>query len=87
MVLGCRDMAWDKLPHYFEPFFAFNPVGIKKLKIRKTKRYYDFTPVYQKLLSYNVWLQSYGLRETEWLFWVNFCLFTLLKGLTIFKNT
>ena len=49
MVLGCRDMAWDKLPHYFEPFFAFNPVGIKKLKIRKTKRYYDFAPVYQKL--------------------------------------
>ena len=62
--------AQQTISCHSEPFFALLPsYGPRKSKFWKNEknswRYYNFTNLYHKWQSYDVWLQRYGVQWTE----------------------
>ena len=73
--------ATEQIFYHFGPFFALSPLWrprkSKFWKIEKnTWRYYHFTYVHHKWLSYDVWFLKYGVWQIFLSFWIVFCTFT-----------
>ena len=64
-------------------FCPFPPLTTQKIKILKkwknTWRYHNFTVVYQKWQSYDVWFLRYGVLLRFLSFWTIFCSFNSLR--------
>ena len=79
---------WSVFLPFYPPPTNLENQNIEKMK-KKAWRYYDFTQVYHKWQSYNVWFLRYEAWQTEFLsFWTAFCPFTPLttQKIKILKN-
>ena len=72
MIYGSWDMERDRqnfLSFWSVFFFTFTPLTTQKIKILKkwktAWRFYNFTHVYSKWQSYDVWFLRYGVWRTE----------------------
>ena len=88
MMYGSWDMECDRqncvviLGHFWPFYLIDNPENqnFEKIKKKNTRRYHNFTQVYHKWQSYNVWFLRYEAWQTEFFlsFWAIFCPFTPL---------